>query len=481
MPKMCDSIAVVGDLVCLAADAVGGVTDAATEGLLSVMADTFARGAEAVLEAVFDAISTTTTVDLGAGYVTGNAAALTSVALVLVVGLFVVQVVTAAVRSEPGGLGRALTGAAVAVLGAAAAATVTQTLLLAVDAICDGIAGLAGTSIEGAARQLLDVSVLLGVAATGGGAALLLVFSLLFIIGATLTLGTLLVRQALIVVAVVAAPLAFAGGASRLTSGWVRRWIQVTLALILSKLAIVVVFVVAVGMVGTPTGLGGLLSGLILLLLACLAPWACFKILDFAGTAVAAEWHRATNGSTVAALNQGRMSAQSLMRSVAPVIGGTAAGAVAGAGAASRGGAASLPAQLRDADAVPTAVGGSGAVSGTPVAKSAGEEPAHPGSGMWAVPPTAAAWQPSANGRDLAEGTSNGHSEASAGDWAVPPTAPAWQPPPAGPGLDVGTSNGHGGNGSGDWAIPISALGWQPPTARGDTDPPPPRVNGRPS
>jgi hypothetical protein len=445
---MCESIAVVGDLACLAADAVGGMGEAATRSLLSVMADTFARGAESVLDAVFDAISATTTVDLGAGYVTGNAAALTSVALVLVVGLFAVQVVTAALRGEPGGLGRALTGAAVAVLGAAAGATVTQSLLLAVDAVCDGIAGLAGTSIEGAARQLLDVSVLLGVAATGGGPALLLVFSLLFIVGATLTLGTLLVRQALIVVAVVVAPLAFAGGTARLTSGWVRRWVQVTLALILSKLAIVVVFVVAIGMVGEPTGLGGLLSGLILLLLACLAPWACFKVLDFAGTAVAAEWHRATNGSAIAAVNQGRMTAQSLMRSVTPVIGGAAAaaGTFAGGRASSSGGTAAPPARLRGTDAVPAAENAAAATgAGSPGATaSAGDEQAGPGSGVWAVPPTAPPWQPPPSSSRV-PGTGNGYDVTSSGVWSAPPAAPAWQPPtgrdgtnPPPPGADGG-------------------------------------------
>jgi hypothetical protein len=95
--------------------------------------------------------------------------------------------------------------------------------------------------------------------------------------------------------------------------------------LILSKLAIVLVFVIAVGLVGDATGVGAVLSGLILLLLACLAPWACFKILDFAGTGVASEWHRATNGSTVAAINQGRVTATSMLRTAAPVLGGAGA------------------------------------------------------------------------------------------------------------------------------------------------------------
>lgn len=348
---MCDLLPI--SPACLASDAVSGVGSFAAGGILDSIGGAFASAAESVMDAVFDAISTTTTVDLTADYVSGNAAALGSVALVVIVGLFVVQVIAAAIRREPGGLARAVTGAGIATLGTAAAAAVVQALLIAVDGICDGIAGLAGTSIQDAARGLIDVALLSEVAtagASGAGGALLIVFGLLFIVGAALTLGTLLVRQALIVIAVVVAPLALAGGAARITSGWVIRWVQVTLALILSKLAIVVVLVVAVGMVGGATGIGALLSGLILLLLASLAPWACFKVLDFAGTHVAGEWHRSTNGSTISVANQGRMSVQSMVRSVTAVVGGASAGP---AGAAAAGGAATSGSSRSSAQPIP--------------------------------------------------------------------------------------------------------------------------------
>lgn len=323
---------------CVAQDAVLNLGGVAAGGVFGAIGDAFAQAAASVMDAVFEAISTTTSVDLSASYVTDNAAMLGSVALVVVVGLFVTQVTAAAIRREPGGLGRAVTGAGLAVLGTAAAAAVVQALLIAVDQVCAWIAALAGTSIEDAARDLLDISALLQVGLGGGGAALMILFGLLYIVGAVLTLGTLLVRQALIVVAVVLAPLAIAGGAARITSGWVVRWVQVVLALILSKLAIVVVFVVAVGMVGSFSGLGAVLSGLILLMLASLAPWATFKVLDFAGTHAASDWHKGTNGSTLAVANQGRYAASNLMRSVTMVVG--SGGAAAAAAPAAAGGAA---------------------------------------------------------------------------------------------------------------------------------------------
>jgi hypothetical protein len=403
--EMCDVAPLTP--ACAVAGAAGAVVGTTADSILDGIGQTFAKGAEAVLTAVFDAIGGATRVDLGVSYVTRNAAAMTSVALVIVVGLFVVQVVTAAIRQEPKGLSRAVVGAGVAVLGTAAAAGVTQSLLIAVDQVSDAIARMAGTSIQDAARRLLDVSLLTQLTPTnGGGSVLMIVFGLLFILGATLTLGTLLVRQALIVVAVVVAPLAFAGGTARITSGWVRRWIQVTLALILSKLAIVLVFVVAVGMLGNATGIGALLSGLILLLLACLAPWACFKFLEFAGTAVAGEWHRATNGSTLAAANQGRVTAQSVMRSVAPIIGGPA-GAAAGAGGGARMNAAG------GAGGGATMTVGAGASVGSSGLGSAGAAPSKASAGLQAAmqaaygsgasPPASSRPSPSGSGSPMSE------------------------------------------------------------------------------
>lgn len=353
---MCDLMPVTP--ACLATGAAGQITGVASDTIIDAVATRFVDATRSVMDATYEAISKTTMVDLSAGYVRQNAAALAGAALVVIVGLFIVQVIGAAIRREPGGLMRAVTGAGAAVLGTAVAGAVVQALLVAVDGLCDGIAGLAGTSIEQAARDLFDVAALESMAGQpGGGPVIVILFGLLFILGAVLTLGTLLVRHALIVVAVVVAPLALAGGTARVTTGWVRRWVQVTAALVLSKLAIVVVFVVAVGMVGQAEGIGALLSGGILLLLAALAPWACFKVLDFAGTQVASEWHRATNGSTLAAAQRARMNVQSVVRTVAPVVGGPAGGAVgAAAGAASTSrGASAAPSVLRTSWPTPPA------------------------------------------------------------------------------------------------------------------------------
>src|SRR3954452_3503 len=107
---------------CAVAGIPGAIVGGTADSILDGIGQAFAKAAEAVLEAVFQTIAHATQVDLGASYVTRTMGAMASVALVLVVGMFVVQVGTAAIRQEPRGLVRALTGVGVAVLGTSAAA-----------------------------------------------------------------------------------------------------------------------------------------------------------------------------------------------------------------------------------------------------------------------------------------------------------------------------------------------------------------------
>lgn len=57
---------------------------------------------------------------------------------------------------------------------------------------------------------------------------------------------SLLVRKALILVAVVLAPLAFSGASWDATRGWVSKWAMFVIALALSKLVLVVILLVAI-------------------------------------------------------------------------------------------------------------------------------------------------------------------------------------------------------------------------------------------
>ena len=56
-----------------------------------------------------------------------------------------------------------------------------------------------------------------------------------------------MVRKVLLILTAVFAPVAFAGSLSDITAGWVRKWIEYTVALIASKIVLVIVFVVGLG------------------------------------------------------------------------------------------------------------------------------------------------------------------------------------------------------------------------------------------
>ena len=70
----------------------------------------------------------------------------------------------------------------------------------------------------------------------------------LIVLGAVIVVwGAMMVRKLLIIVAAVFAPLAFAGATSDISTSWVRKWIETMVALIVSKLILVIIFVIGLG------------------------------------------------------------------------------------------------------------------------------------------------------------------------------------------------------------------------------------------
>ena len=102
--------------------------------------------------------------------------------------------------------------------------------------------------------------------------------------------AALVVRKALIVVSAVFAPLAFAGSLADITVGWTRKWIEIMAALIISKLVLVIIFIVGWGILDAGVGQAGhratqtitqTATGLLILTLAGFAPWMALKLVHF--------------------------------------------------------------------------------------------------------------------------------------------------------------------------------------------------------
>src|SRR6476646_9858254 len=94
---------------------------AASDYVLGGLGGSFIAGAEQVSQLALAALNDSTSIDLSVGWFRANVAVIAAIALPVVVGLFVVQVLTSVLRHEAGGLVRAVVGVGKAMLGAAIA------------------------------------------------------------------------------------------------------------------------------------------------------------------------------------------------------------------------------------------------------------------------------------------------------------------------------------------------------------------------
>lgn len=346
------------DPLCQAAGGVAGsVGGAASDAILGGLGSAFVTAADQVSATALAALDATTGIDLTADWFTRNFGVIAAITLPAVVGLFVLQVIAAVVRREPGGLVRAVVGVGQALLGAALAIAVTQTALLAADQICTFIAASANTTVTGAAARFLQLTWLAGPQA---GPVLQILLGLAMIAGFLLMWGVLLFRKAALMLVAVFAPIAFAGQVWDHTRVWTRRWIEVVVALVFCKVVIVVVFVVGAsafaGIGPTVSGdgsapasstasgsLSDLLVGLLLLSIAVFAPWLTWRFVHWSGMEAAAVMHGAVSAGPVpsamrATGSQARFMAQSAATTM--LLGGAGGAAAAAGGAGASNGAA---------------------------------------------------------------------------------------------------------------------------------------------
>ena len=176
-----------------------------------------------------------------------------------------------------------------------------------------------GTDQAGLGRLVLGATATAGVVGTAGGggaAAGVLLLALAILAAVVVVYVALVVRKVLIVITAVFAPLAFAGSLADITVGWVRRWVEVTVALVVSKLVLVLIFVVGYFMLVQGVGQAGsgvsqqvtqVVAGAIVLALAGFAPWLALRVVHFTGDH-AQQLHAMASASAGGAVAAGRMA-----------------------------------------------------------------------------------------------------------------------------------------------------------------------------
>ena len=128
----------------------------------------------------------------------------------------------------------------------------------------------------------------LNVAAPGAGAIITIFLAGLAIGAAVIVWISLLVRKALLLIAIVFAPIALAGSSWDHTRGWVSKWASFVIALILSKVVLVVIFLLATAQVSAPIdadlqSVSEPIAGVVLMLIAGFAPYLTYKAISFMG------------------------------------------------------------------------------------------------------------------------------------------------------------------------------------------------------
>lgn len=274
----------VGSKVC---DSAGQVIAAPFEWLAYAMGETAAWLYEQVW-AIFDS---TTLVDVTApGYVAVYNL-MFGIGVMLALLMFFLQLLTGLVRRDPAALKRAASGLARAILGSFVVITLTAAALEIVDRLCVGIVHATGNSMDDMGGRI--TALIVGIAAINVGApavgTILTIFlAALAISAAVMVWFSLLIRKALLLVAIVLAPVVLSGQGWDATRGWFAKWAAFVLALICSKLVLTVIFLVAATQASAPidfdlASISEPVTGIVLMFIAAFAPYMTYKFLSFAG------------------------------------------------------------------------------------------------------------------------------------------------------------------------------------------------------
>ena len=277
---------------------ISNVCDAVGEGAATLvsapfdwLASTMGQAAGWLIDAMWTVFDSTTLVDVQSPGYLNVYNLLFGIGVFIVLLFFCFQLILGLIRREPAALSRAALGAAKAVLGSFVVITLTATALEIVDQLCIGVVQAAGetTATMGDKIALLTAGLTtINIAAPGVGAIVTIFLAGLMICAVAIVWFSLLIRKALLLVAIVLAPIAFAGAAWDVTRGWIGKWAAFVVALIISKLVLVVVFLIAITQVSTPieadlSAVTEPISGIVLLFIAAFAPYMVYRFVSFLG------------------------------------------------------------------------------------------------------------------------------------------------------------------------------------------------------
>lgn len=318
-------------LVGAAQDAVGDVVEGQAEEFLWDLAQSVVDGTQVLFHMIVGLLLQLSEPQVTGEFIYTMGGRMFFISLPLIVAFAAIRIIAASLRAQAlTGARDAFLGAAVSVLGTVALVPLTAVAVRAVDAVADGM--ITATLYDGSAfvDEVMAAVVQLGTMvgnlvgdadASGptspwevpaGGViatSLVCLFAALLLLAACVVIGLALVaRNMLLYIVIVVGPLCLSGLAWEPTRRWASIWMGWMVALIFTKLAIVVVMglgvlaVTATIQSGEVTadplpGLTTVLSGVLMLILAAFMPIACFALFGWMGEAGVRELQGAADGA----------------------------------------------------------------------------------------------------------------------------------------------------------------------------------------
>ncbi len=271
------------------------VAGSAAGTIISAPFDWIAQGvgnaAQWMFQGVWQLFDSTTLVDVTDPNYLKVYDVLFGVAIFLMLLFFFLQLITGLISRDPGALHRAAIGLAKSILGSFVVVTLTGLALTIVDELCVGIIQATGTTLSEMGGKIAALAAGIGaisLSAPGAGVIIIIFLGCLAITGAAIVWFSLLIRKALLLVAVVLAPIALSGQSWDHARGWFTKWASFVVALIVSKLVVVVIFLVAINQMNAPLNLGlssiaNPVAGIVLMFVAAFAPYMAYKFISFIG------------------------------------------------------------------------------------------------------------------------------------------------------------------------------------------------------
>jgi hypothetical protein len=460
--------------ICDGVKLIGRIGSSVTTSVFGSVASAFGNTADSAINWLWQQLSSSTTVSLGGANFELDLGIVVSIAAVLCLGLFVLQMVVSALRRDAGGVGRALRGLVIATVGCAVTLVSLNVLLAAVDQLCVGVVKTAtGGTIASLGTKIIGGAFFTTALASP---ATVLILSLVAIAAVAIVWFALVIRKMLIIITAIFAPIAFAGGVADFSRGWVRKWLEAMLALVFSKLILIIIFVIGLGVLGglgSPIGASPLttitqeITGLLILLVAGFSPWMALRLVHFTGDHVATMAQSASHASAGASTVVGAPQKAAQMKYSAMMLGGHRSGSVApppGSGLGPIGGDVATSAKAGTSGAGAAGVVGGGVVAG---AAKAGDEVRRVASG--------AVKNGVASGATVGETTGSGASGSPVVASAAGPSRTGQDPTPSSPGNSITPATPSPQSRNFDVPVSSASSGQAPPPPvppRASVDPP---------